>query len=82
MILKAAALLVAFAVGVLAAPLATDARQSGKVYKIGYLGSDPPSPEFLRICPNALLRGLRKTAGALCLTSLQSLLVQADEVIQ
>jgi hypothetical protein len=41
MILKAAALLVAFAVGVLAAPLATDARQSGKVYKIGYLGSDP-----------------------------------------
>ena len=50
------ALVVTLALGLLLAPLAADAQQVGKVYRIGYLGNVPtPSPLW-----EAFLRGLRE----------------------
>ena len=41
--LRPAALIVTLTLGILAAPLAADAQQAGKVYRIGFLASASPS---------------------------------------
>jgi putative ABC transport system substrate-binding protein len=47
------------AIAILAAPLAVEAQQAGKVYRIGWLGINPPaSLLFQREC-EAFLQGLR-----------------------
>jgi hypothetical protein len=48
--------LVSLALGLLVAPLAADAPPAGKIYRIGYLGTDPPSAPVW----DALLDGLRE----------------------
>jgi putative tryptophan/tyrosine transport system substrate-binding protein len=54
--MKAFALIVMLALGLLVAPLAANAQQPGKVYRIGFLSTDPPpAPRW-----NALLDGLRE----------------------
>src|SRR4029434_1934944 len=51
-----AMLLLILAPGILVAPLAAQAQPPGKVYRIGYLGTDPPPADWW----DALLDGLRK----------------------
>jgi putative ABC transport system substrate-binding protein len=45
--------------GLLAAPLAAEAQQAGKVYRIGWLGITPPTPPPLRRPSEAFVQGLR-----------------------
>ena len=59
------AFLAAIAGGILAAPLAADAQQAGKVWRIGVLGFAPSTADMVGPDPknaftNALLRGLRE----------------------
>ena len=50
---------VVLAIGILAAPLAADAQQAGRVFRIGYLGNAPPTtPETSRVL-GAFRQGLR-----------------------
>jgi ABC-type uncharacterized transport system substrate-binding protein len=51
-----AMLLLTLALGLLVAPLAAEAQPPGKVYRIGYLGTDPPPADWW----DALLDGLRE----------------------
>jgi len=53
-----AGLVVTLALGILAAPLAAEAQQAGKVYRIGFLGIVPPSDTSPR--QNAFRQGLRE----------------------
>src|SRR2546425_5277991 len=54
--MKATAFLVLLAFGLLVAPLPATAQPPGKVYRIGYLGTDPPPAHLWE----ALLDGLRE----------------------
>ncbi len=57
--LRPVALVVTFALGLLAAPLPAEAQQAGKVYRVGYLTNRPVSPATnLRLI--ALRQGLRE----------------------
>ncbi len=47
------------ALGLLLAPLAAEAQQAGKVYRIGFLGSAPPATPDMARNINAFLRGMR-----------------------
>jgi len=47
------------AIAILAAPLAVEAQQAGKVYRIGWLGITPPTSPPLQRASEAFLQGLR-----------------------
>jgi len=55
------ALIVALALGILAAPLAADAQQTGKVYKVGYLQTSTREQQLHLI--KAFEEGLRDLGG-------------------
>ena len=57
--LRTIGLIVTLAVGILLAPLAAEAQQATKVWRIGYLGNTPPTtPEMSRVL-GAFPQGLR-----------------------
>ena len=81
--------------GLFAAPLAAEAQQAGKVYRMGVLfegtpsaghgrarAAKQPAPSIPPWTPRAGLRGRTKTARALGLTMRQSLLLRANQVIE
>ena len=53
---SAIALIIPLALGLLVAPLATEAQQAGKVYRIGFLSTNPPPVHVWE----ALMDGLRE----------------------
>jgi putative tryptophan/tyrosine transport system substrate-binding protein len=53
---SAIALIIPLALGLLVAPLATEAQQAGKVYRIGFLSTNPPPAHVWE----ALMDGLRE----------------------
>jgi putative ABC transport system substrate-binding protein len=55
--IRIVALLVPFAVGLLLAPLAAEAQEAGKTYRVGYMGNSSPSLESNLV--DAFRRGLR-----------------------
>ena len=57
--LLARALIVVLALGILAAPLAADGQQAGKVYRVGYLSPTSPPVGDVDINQKAFLQGLR-----------------------
>jgi hypothetical protein len=57
--------------GLLAAPLAAGAQQVGKLYRVGYLGTYPPTPSTAPIV-SAFTDGLRDTAMSTAVTSSSS----------
>jgi putative ABC transport system substrate-binding protein len=59
MVIGHAAVVIGLAASVLAPPLAADARPAGKVYRIGLLGTTPPTAPGPRLW-DALLQGLRE----------------------
>jgi putative ABC transport system substrate-binding protein len=54
--MKAIALIMTLALGLFVVPLGAEAQPAGQVYRIGYLGTDPPLPHLW----DALLEGLRE----------------------
>ncbi len=51
-------LIVTLALGLLAAPLSTEAQQAGKMVRIGFLGNSSPSADSIRI--EAFRQGLHE----------------------
>ncbi len=58
--MNVAALIVAFALGILLAPLAADAQQAGKVYRIGMLWTVSPEFPLGRALLDEFRHGLRE----------------------
>jgi hypothetical protein len=77
--LRLGALIVMLAVALLAAPVAAEAQQTGKPYRIGFLGNSTAALEANLVRP--FREGLRDL-GALGLTIPQSVLLRATEVLQ
>jgi putative ABC transport system substrate-binding protein len=57
--LRIIGLIVTLALGILVIPLAADAQQAGKVWRIGWLVYGSPSPESSLVLDEGLRQGLR-----------------------